>query len=47
MINKFDEIYMEEAIQLAEKGAGRVNPNPLVGHLQVKKWAKPKAVLYG
>lgn len=32
-----DEIYMELAIELALKGCGRVNPNPLVGAVVVKE----------
>ncbi len=31
-----DEFYMERALALAAKGAGRVNPNPLVGAVIVK-----------
>lgn len=31
-----DEFYMKRAIELAEKGKGRVNPNPLVGAVIVK-----------
>jgi len=31
-----DELYMERALALAKKGAGRVNPNPLVGAVIVK-----------
>lgn len=30
------EIYMEEALKLAEEGRGRVHPNPMVGALLVK-----------
>ena len=30
------EFYMQRAITLAEKGKGRVNPNPLVGAVVVK-----------
>ena len=32
-----DEYYMKEAIELAKKGIGKVNPNPLVGAGIVKK----------
>ena len=31
-----DEYYMKEAIELAKKGIGKVNPNPLVGAVIVK-----------
>ncbi len=31
-----DMFYMERALSLAEKGAGRVNPNPLVGAVVVR-----------
>lgn len=31
-----DEFYMKRALQLAEKGIGKVNPNPLVGAVIVK-----------
>lgn len=31
-----DETYMRRALELAEKGAGRVNPNPVVGAVIVK-----------
>lgn len=31
-----DKIYMEMALELAKKGAGRVNPNPLVGAIILK-----------
>ena len=31
-----DELYMKRAIELAKKGAGFVNPNPLVGAVIVK-----------
>ncbi len=34
-INK-DQIYMKKAIELAKKGAGNVNPNPMVGAIIVK-----------
>lgn len=34
-INK-DQIYMKKAIELAKKGAGNVNPNPMVGAVIVK-----------
>lgn len=34
-----DEMYMQEAIALAEKGIGLVNPNPLVGAVIVKDGA--------
>ena len=30
------ETYMRRAIKLAQKGAGRVNPNPMVGAVVVK-----------
>ena len=32
-----DEAYMRMAIELAEKGRGWVNPNPLVGAVIVKE----------
>ena len=31
-----DELYMRRALELAEKGIGKVNPNPLVGAVIVK-----------
>lgn len=31
-----DEFYIKRALELAEKGAGKVNPNPLVGAVLVK-----------
>ena len=31
-----DELYMKRAIELAKKGTGFVNPNPLVGAVIVK-----------
>ena len=31
-----DHYYMKRAIELARKGEGRVNPNPLVGAVVVK-----------
>ena len=31
-----DELYMQRAIELAKKGTGFVNPNPLVGAVIVK-----------
>ena len=31
-----DEKYMELALSLAERGAGRVSPNPMVGAVIVK-----------
>ena len=31
-----DEKYMELALSLAERGAGRVSPNPMVGAIIVK-----------
>ena len=31
-----DEIYMKQATELAKRGAGFVNPNPLVGAVIVK-----------
>ena len=31
-----DEFYMKRALELAKKGAGRVNPNPMVGAVIVK-----------
>lgn len=31
-----DEVYMKRALELAAKGAGRTNPNPLVGAVLVK-----------
>ena len=34
--SKEDEIYMKRAIELAKKGLGWVNPNPLVGAVIVK-----------
>ena len=34
--NYTDEYYMKEAIELAKKGIGKVNPNPLVGAVIVK-----------
>lgn len=36
MDDKDDEYYMNMALQLAKKGAGHVNPNPLVGAVIVK-----------
>ena len=33
----FDEKYMQRAIELAKKGIGAVNPNPLVGAVIVKE----------
>ena len=36
MDNTFDEKYMKRAIELAKKGVGAVNPNPLVGAVIVK-----------
>lgn len=36
VIMGFDEKYMKMAIELAKKGAGAVNPNPLVGAVIVK-----------
>lgn len=33
----FDKKYMERAIELAKKGEGKVNPNPLVGAVIVKE----------
>ena len=35
-INKEDAGYMKMALELAKKGIGRVNPNPLVGSVIVK-----------
>ena len=32
----YDKKYMERAIELAKKGVGAVNPNPLVGAVIVK-----------
>ena len=29
---------MEKALELAKKGIGKVNPNPLVGAVIVKEW---------
>ena len=31
-----DEIYMQRALSLAERGAGHVSPNPMVGAVIVK-----------
>lgn len=31
-----DEIYMRRALELAERGCGRVSPNPMVGAVLVK-----------
>ena len=36
MCNEQDEFYMRRALALAEKGAGWVNPNPMVGAVIVK-----------
>ena len=36
MKNRSDEYYIQKTIQLARKGIGRVNPNPLVGSIIVK-----------
>ena len=36
MIQLNDEFYMKRAIELAKKGVGKVNPNPLVGAVIVK-----------
>ncbi|MCR5514966.1 MAG: riboflavin biosynthesis protein RibD, partial [Lachnospira sp.] len=36
MKEKIDEMYMKEAIELAKKGMGFTNPNPLVGAVIVK-----------
>ena len=37
MAGKADEIYMQQALDLAEKGRGLTSPNPLVGAIVVKK----------
>ena len=34
--SKEDELYMRRAIELAKRGTGWVNPNPLVGAVIVK-----------
>ena len=34
--SKEDEFYMKRAIELAKRGTGWVNPNPLVGAVIVK-----------
>ena len=34
--NEIDEKYMQTAIELAKKGAGAVNPNPMVGAVVVQ-----------
>ena len=34
--SKEDEFYMKRAIELAKRGTGWVNPNPLVGAVSVK-----------
>ena len=36
MMGKEDLIYMRRAIELADRGCGFVNPNPLVGAVIVK-----------
>lgn len=36
VLKLMDEKYMKRALELAEKGAGRTNPNPLVGAVIVK-----------
>lgn len=36
MCSNFDEKFMRMALELAEKGCGRVNPNPMVGAVIVK-----------
>ena len=36
MEENIDEKYMRMAIELAKKGAGAVNPNPMVGAVVVK-----------
>ena len=35
--DEFDLTYMRRAIELAKKGTGAVNPNPLVGAVIVKE----------
>ena len=37
MVDKQDQKYMKMALKLAEKGKGRVSPNPLVGAVIVRK----------
>ena len=34
--DEFDPVYMRRAIELAKRGTGAVNPNPLVGAVIVK-----------
>ena len=36
MAKNIDEKYMQMAIELAKKGAGAVNPNPMVGAVVVQ-----------
>ena len=40
-----DEKYMARAIELAKRGTGSVNPNPLVGAVVVKDGKKNMVVL--
>lgn len=37
MITTTDTLFLQQAMEIAEKGAGRVNPNPLVGAVIVRK----------